>query len=106
MSTETCQYNLSTLGQCGEKENREKNRKDVEFMEKSTYTQTYNLHEQHSWLKKKKKEESYVHHNDLAENWRYRSQKSSQRKKKIQINFKVVTPKKKKKKRLYDFSTK
>jgi len=51
----------------GKKENREKNRKDVEFMEKSTYTHPCNLHEQHSWLKKKK-EESYVHHNEVAEN--------------------------------------
>ena len=27
-------------------------------MEKSTYTQTYNLHEQHSWLKKKRRKKA------------------------------------------------
>lgn len=36
------------------RENREKNRKDVGFIERSTYTHTCNLHEQHSWLKKRR----------------------------------------------------
>ena len=37
------------------RENKEKNRKDVGFLERSTYTRTCNLHEKHSWLKKRRK---------------------------------------------------